>query len=69
MKALLILFIALALAGCETIQNEDGTTTTRFDQKAAAGILDSGLRVYDRYNQTRYIIGYRPDGSPIYATQ
>lgn len=69
MKPIIAILFAALLCGCATTQNEDGTTTTRFDPEAAGKVLDSGMKVYDRYNQTRYIVGYRADGSPIYAAQ
>lgn len=69
MKYAILTLCAFALAGCETITNEDGTTTTRFDGKAAASMLETGYNAYDRYNRQSYVVGYDVYGNPIYRQQ
>ncbi len=63
----LALLIPFLLCGCETVETPDGTRTTRWDAAATAAAVDSGFRAYDQYNRAKYIVGYYPDGTPIYA--
>jgi hypothetical protein len=62
MKYIALIILTLPFASCETIENEDGTRTTRFDAKAAAAFGDLGMKAYDQYR----IVGYDQFGNPIY---
>lgn len=70
MKALVIIF-AVALCACETVTDDEGRTTTRFDAKAATEAVDIGFRSYDRYrayNQPYTAPAYVPPAYPVYPT-
>lgn len=67
MKRLLpILAIFALLTGCETIENSDGSTTTRWDAKATTDALTTGLDTWQRIDRQNRIIGYDQFGNPIY---
>lgn len=66
MKYLLALFSCAFLAGCETVENADGTTSTRFDAKAAASLMDSGFDAYDQYQRRQQPEYYSPQPAAVY---
>lgn len=59
--------IAFAFAGCETVENSDGSTTTRFDAKTATTLIDTGFSTYDRYQRSSHVVSYDQFGNPVYA--
>lgn len=69
MKITGILLIAAMLSGCETVENEDGSRTTRFDAAAATSVINTGFSTYDRYQKQQAIVGYDQFGNPIFRAQ
>lgn len=64
-----LFLLCLSLVGCETVTDDEGRRTTRFDAAAATSIINTGFNTYDRYQRQAQIVGYAPDGSPIYRQQ
>lgn len=68
--ALCLAFVGLSF-GCETVENPDGSTTTRFDGKSFASALDTSMNAYDRLQRQQQpvptVVGYDIYGRPIYA--
>lgn len=46
--------LVLTFAGCETTQNEDGSSTTRFDAEAFGSAVDIGTKLYREYQRPAY---------------
>lgn len=64
MKRYTLILCALAFAGCETT-NPDGSVS-RFDAKGAADVINAGFNTYQQIDRQSRIIGYTPDGLPVY---
>lgn len=66
MKYLILIATGIALSACETIEHADGSTTTRWDAKATTEAIGTTFDTWQRYDRQSHIVGYMPDGTPIY---
>lgn len=45
--------LAIALSGCVTTEDENGTRTTRWDAATTREVVDTGFGIYDRVRATQ----------------
>lgn len=67
MKITALILLACAFAGCETT-NSDGSTS-RWDADGTMKAVDGALRTWQTIENQKRIIGYSPQGYPIYSAQ
>ncbi len=66
---LLILSLCALLCGCETVSSDvssDGTVS-RWDADGTMKAVDGALRTWQTLDNQKRIIGYSPQGYPIFA--
>lgn len=66
MRYLILCAFCFSFAACETVENPDGTVTTRFDAAAATSAINTGFDAWQRYDRQTRFVGYDQFGNPIY---